>query len=86
MKRLLKKNAMVLILFLFGYHKRGTQFERSGYGHMGRIWFVNHKEKETVHGLGDYTSFVIPFNASLWEFIKFVRRCKQSSYFDMWEW
>lgn len=77
---------MIVILFFFGYFKRGSQFERSGYGHMGRIWFVNHNGKETIHGVGDYTSYVIPFNASVREFIKFVRTCKQSSYFDMWEW
>jgi len=85
MKRLLKKTAMVVILFAFGYRKNGHMHTRSGYGNMSKIWFSDQDGKETIHGLGDYTGFVMPFEASLWKFIKFVRRCKQSSYFDMWE-
>jgi hypothetical protein len=86
MKRLIKKVSMIIILFIFGYYKNGEMYRRSGYGNMSQIWFSDYNGKETIHGLGDLTSFAIPFEASLWKFIKFVRRCKQSSYFDMWEW
>lgn len=86
MKRRLKKVAMVVTLFLFGYFKRGQQFEKSGYARMSRIWFTKENGKETIHGLGDFTSYSLPFDASFGQFVKLVKLCKQSSYFDMWEW
>ena len=81
MKRLLKKTAMVVILFAFGYRKNGHMYTRSGYGNMSKIWFSDQDGKETIHGLVQCPQLI------LFKFALFHNKKKSpTQHFDLLSW